>query len=206
MPADESNAEPLTPVPVPVEGAREASLTLLEKRLPPEQAEILKAQRKAKAEKPAKEAKPQLPPKAKTTPEPKAEPVKEVIDFGQETELAPAAESAPDLETEPEELNETELAKLDEKARQRYLTAHKEAAKVRKRAQEAEAALKDREEKLSAFEKEQAALKQELADLQTRSVALSGNQFVQFQDGDQVAAWAPMRGKRWRCLPRTPEL
>jgi hypothetical protein len=187
MPADESNAEPLSPVPVPVEGAREASLTLLEKRLPPEQAEILKAQRKAKADKPVKEAKPT--PKAEPAPEPKAEPLKEVIDFGQEAEATPTAESTAEPEAEPEELNEAELAKLDEKARHRYLTAHKEAAKVRKRAQEAEAALREREEKLSAYEKEQAALKQELAELQTRGVALSGNQFVQFKDGDQVAAW-----------------
>lgn len=47
--ADTDISSELTPAPTPVESAREASLTLLEQRLPHEQAKVLKAERRAKA-------------------------------------------------------------------------------------------------------------------------------------------------------------
>lgn len=180
--ADTDISSELTPAPTPVESAREASLTLLEQRLPHEQAKVLKAERRAKAS--AKAAEPAPAARSET---PTAD-GNEVIDFGQDDTASPTPTETPE-EAAPAELTDGELAKLDDKARKNYLDAHKEAAKIRKRAQEAEAKLAERDTKLSEADKERAALKQQLTELQSRGPALAGNQFVKFTDGQQVADW-----------------
>jgi len=182
--ADTDISSELTPAPTPVESAREASLTLLEQRLPHEQAKVLKAERRAKAS--AKAAEPAPAPAARSE-TPTAD-GNEVIDFGQDDTASPTPTETTE-EATPAELTDTELSKLDDKARKNYLDAHKEAAKIRKRAQEAEAKLAERDTKLSEADKERAALKQQLTELQSRGPALAGNQFVKFTDGQQVADW-----------------
>jgi hypothetical protein len=182
--ADTDISSELTAAPTPVESAREASLTLLEQRLPHEQAKVLKAERRAKAS--AKAAEPATAPAARSE-TPTAD-GNEVIDFGQDDTASPTLTETSE-EAAPAELTDGELAKLDDKARKNYLDAHKEAAKIRKRAQEAEAKLAERDTKLNEADKERAALKQQLTELQSRGPALAGNQFVKFTDGQQVADW-----------------
>lgn len=101
-------------------------------------------------------------------------PKAEVVQFGEEEK--PAEESKPEGE---EELSPEELAKLDEKARKAYDRANREAAKVRKRAQDAEARLADLEKKLSEQTQESA-----------RAVTLAGNVFAKFTDDKIVTAYA----------------
>lgn len=173
--------QPLTP--------KEATTELLTKRLSHEQAKAFRAiqkEKKDKAEAAAKISKVEVTPVVQQ-PEPSTAttaetPEAEVIHFGEESK--PAAV----VEPEAVELTESELAKLDEKVRKRITDASKEAAKVRKRAQEAEAKLADmaaREAKLADTE----ALNTQLTELQTRGVGLAGNAFHSFKDGHDVAAW-----------------
>lgn len=180
----DSTAAPEVPMPVELTGAeaaREASLDLMTKSLPPEQAEVLK---KSRAE---KKAKPTKPTAVAETPAP--EPDKEVIDFGQDAPASDQPTETPEPETPTDELSDDELAKLDEKARRRYLDASKENAKIRKRAQEAEGKAAEEATARTAAETKAAEIAAKLEELQTRGPALVGNQFGKFEDGKQVAAW-----------------
>ena len=182
-----------TETPV-VSAVRERSLDLMEANLPPEQAQVLKASRKAKAQAAAKPAAPAAPTasepavpqaEAKPTPPPaKAE--EETIDFGAEPQETPPAEVA---EETPEALTEDEIAKLSEKARKQYLDAHKEATKVRKRAQEAEAKMAEKDTALTETTQKLTDLEKQLQEVLSRGPGLAGNEFGAFRDGDAVAAY-----------------
>jgi hypothetical protein len=196
--------EVVTPEPVAAATA-EKGLTpnerLMASRLPPEQAKIFREQRLAKKAtvkeviaEVGKDAKvPSGPAKAGTTkPKPAAAAAPadapnaaEEIRFGEEPAKPNAGEQPNPADEEALELSAEDLAKLDEKARKRVTDASKENVKVRKRAQDAEAKVKEYEAKLAEHEKEMASLREGT----TRGAGLSGNAFAQFKDGHAVAAW-----------------
>lgn len=198
-PAGVTNPEPMAAATPEIKGLTPND-KLLASRLNPEQAKIFRERKLAQKatvkeviDEVGKDAKtPAGPAKAGTTiqkPAPAAAAPaeeakgKEEIRFGEEAAEADK-EDAP-AEEVPEELSAEELAKLDEKVRRRVTEASKENVKVRKRAQDAEAKVKEYEAKLAENDKELAALR----DGQTRGAGLSGNAFAQFKDGHAVAAW-----------------
>lgn len=199
-PAPSSGAEPAptpAPAPAPVSRAKQGSRKMLLQSLSPEQRAALKAEEKAKAEtvptEPAKPTAQSEAPKDKAKPLPaqKTEDDGEVHRFGEEP--APtgdtAADETPAAEAAPEELTEEQINALDDKARRIYREAQKEAAKVRKRAQEAEAKLQTELQARSEIEKERDTLKTTMEEVQARAHAMAGNPFATFKDAKDVAAW-----------------
>lgn len=184
---------PAEVVPTGLEAAREVSQKLLEQSLTPDQRKTFREERAAKKAvkvadvvKPAAEVAPT--PAAKVAPKEEVkpdEPKPETIDFGNEDKPEVAAEETPEIA----DLTEDELAKLDEKARKRITDASKEAVKVRKRAQDAEAGLKAKDEALADRETKLAAMQGQLQEVLARGPALASNEFGRFTDGHQVAAW-----------------
>lgn len=180
---------------------QDVSAELLARKLSPEQAKEFRAMRKEKKDKETRSGgdKEIKTPKAATASEAKADPSPapnpqpptptegEVIRFGEEEK--PAAEAKPAEDSGPVELSADELSKLDDKARKAVTEASKEAAKVRKRAQEAEAKLKETADQIAAHQKTVAELTEQMTDWQARGVALAGNSFHAFRDAHAVAEW-----------------
>lgn len=166
--------------PAPISPAREASLNLLEKSLPAEQAAVLRKSRAA-AKASAKAATPPpvvTEPVAETKAEPakdsikaetaktESEPASEVIDFGSDEPVKAEGDEV------PETIAEDDIAKFDEAARKKITDLDKDRMKLRKRAQEAEEKAKaEIEAKQSEWEAERSALNQRMA-------ALAGNEFA----------------------------
>lgn len=193
MPADapaSPAAETPTAAPAPVDilTPQDATAERIARTLPPEQAKIFKANRAAKkaakaqatsaAPAPAPEAVPTEKPAAIEAPAPEVE----TLVLGEDTDTTTTTTTTGDESPAAAELTEAELSALDDKAKKRVIEASKEAAKVRKRAQESEAKAKELEQQL-------ATLKAEAEENTTRSIGLTGNSFAQFKNAAEVAKW-----------------
>jgi hypothetical protein len=194
MPADapaSPAAETPTAAPAPVDilTPQDATAERIARTLPPEQAKIFKANRAAKkaakAQAAATPAAPAAPAVETPTEKPTAieapAPEVETLVLGEESDTTTTTTTG-DEPPAAAELTEAELSALDDKAKKRVIEASKEAAKVRKRAQESEAKAKDLEQQL-------ATLKAEAEENTTRSIGLTGNSFAQFKNASEVAHW-----------------
>ena len=194
MPADapaSPAAETPTAAPAPVDilTPQDATAERIARTLPPEQAKIFKANRAAKkaakAQATATPAAPAAPAVETPTEKPTAieapAPEVETLVLGEESDTTTTTTTG-DEPPAAAELTEAELSALDDKAKKRVIEASKEAAKVRKRAQAAEA-------KVTELTQENAALKAQAEERISRSVGLEGNQFVKFDQATQVAEW-----------------
>jgi hypothetical protein len=194
MPADAPAslaAETPTAAPAPVDilTPQDATAERIARTLPPEQAKIFKANRAAKkaakAQATATPAAPAAPAVETPTEKPTAieapAPDVETLVLGEESDTTTTTTTG-DEPPAAAELTEAELSALDDKAKKRVIEASKEAAKVRKRAQESEAKAKDLEQQL-------ATLKAEAEENTTRSIGLTGNSFAQFKNASEVAHW-----------------
>jgi len=189
-PAVETSAA--APAPVDIITPQDATAERIARQLPPEQAKVFKANRAAKKAKLAAAASPSpAPASTAATPEAVAvekpaaaevtTPEVETLVLGEETDTTTTTTTG-DENPAAAELTEAEMALLDDKAKKRVIEASKEAAKVRKRAQESEAKAKDLEHQL-------ATLKAEAEENTTRSIGLTGNSFAQFKEATDVAKW-----------------
>jgi hypothetical protein len=196
MPADapaSPAAETPTAAPAPVDilTPQDATAERIARTLPPEQAKIFKANRAAKkAAKAQATATPAAPAPAAPAVETPTEkptaieapaPEVETLVLGEESDTTTTTTTG-DEPPAAAELTEAELSALDDKAKKRVIEASKEAAKVRKRAQESEAKAKELEQQL-------ATLKAEAEENTTRSIGLTGNSFAQFKNASEVAKW-----------------
>jgi hypothetical protein len=194
MPADapaSPAAETPTAAPAPVDilTPQDATAERIARTLPPEQAKIFKANRAAKkaakAQATATPAAPAAPAIETPTEKPTAieapAPEVETLVLGEESDTTTTTTTG-DEPPAAAELTEAELSALDDKAKKRVIEASKEAAKVRKRAQESEAKAKELEQQL-------ATLKAEAEENTTRSIGLTGNSFAQFKNASEVAHW-----------------
>jgi len=200
MPADApaSPAVETTPAasaPVDIITPQDATAERIARGLTPEQAKAFKANRAAQKAARAQAAQSSPAPvetPAAATPEAAAvekpaaaetAPAEvETLVLGEDTDTTTTTTTTGDESPAAAELTESELSALDEKARKRYLDASKEAAKVRKRAQESEARAKELEQQLATLQKE-------AEENTTRSIGLTGNSFAQFKEATDVAKW-----------------